>query len=571
MTLKRSVSFLLLTVLGGYLFAEPIIRPASIYRPVKGTSGMVVAAEPLAAEAGLNVLKAGGNAMDAAVATAFSLAVTLPRAGNLGGGGFLLYYEAESETVYALDFRETAPLGAERDMFLDKDGAVDSNLSRNSALASGVPGTVAGLLEALERFGTMDRPTVVDPAIELAQKGFPVSEDLAGSLAEVEASGRLSEEARKVYFAETGAAPLVGTLLKQEDLAQSLRKIREDGKEGFYQGKIAEAILSTLVSGGSSISAQDFEEYTPVWREPVSGQYHDKRVHSMPPPSSGGTHLIQMLRLAELFPVSEYGHNTSQTIHLLCEIMKRAYADRSKHLGDPDFADIPVEELISDSYRDKILHRINTMMVTPSSRVVPGNLASLQAESSETTHLSVVDSMGNAVALTYTLNFSYGSGLMIPGTGILMNNQMDDFSSKPGVPNAYGLIGGEANAIEPRKRMLSSMTPTIVTDEDGIFIVTGSPGGSRIITTVFQVIMNLIDHGMNPAEANHAVRVHHQWLPDVLYLERGFPHESLRALEAMGYTIEEARTLGAAQTILRSEGVLYGSTDPRRGGAAMGY
>jgi gamma-glutamyltranspeptidase/glutathione hydrolase len=532
---------------------------------------MVVAAERQAAEAGLAVLREGGNAIDAAVTTGFTLAVTLPRAGNIGGGGFMLFHEAETGTTYALDYREMAPQAAARDMFLNEAGEADPALSRDSPLAVGVPGTVAGLLAAHGRFGSLPLARLMEPAIRLAREGFPVYPGLADSLAAARESGRLDAGALEVFFKDDGAPYRAGERLFQPELATSLERIAANGLTGFYEGPTAEAIVATLAGNDGIMSLEDLAAYTPVWRDPVAGTYKDYTVYSMPPPSSGGVHLIQMLRLAENFPLSAWGQNGGQTTHILAEIMKRAYADRSKYLGDPDFGEIPVAEILSETYEQKILKRINSMTPTPSFDVAPGELA--PPESPETTHFSIVDAAGNAVSNTYTLNFSYGSGIMARGTGILLNNQMDDFSAKPGTPNAYGLIGGEANAIEPRKRMLSSMTPTIVLKNDRVHIVTGSPGGSRIITTVLQVVLNVVEFGMNAAEATNAPRFHHQWLPDKLYLERGFPSDAQRSLRIIGYPVTEEGTIGSAQTIVvKDDGTLTGATDPRRdGGAVVGF
>jgi gamma-glutamyltranspeptidase/glutathione hydrolase len=568
---SRIPAFLLsLLICPVLVVAAPIMRSNAIFRPVEATNGMVVAAEKQAAEAGLAVLREGGNAIDAAVTTGFALAVTLPRAGNIGGGGFMLFHDAESGQTYALDYREMAPLAASRDMFLDADGNADPGLSQDSPLAVGIPGTVAGLLAAHERFGSMPLERLIAPAIQLAKEGFTVSDGLEGSLIAARESGRLNEAALKVYFKEDGSPYRAGERLFQPELATSLERIAEMGLAGFYEGPTAEAIVETLSKNNGLMSLEDLAAYTPVWREPVTGTYRDYSIYSMPPPSSGGVHLVQMLNLLEHFPIHTWGQNSGQTVHIMAEIMKRAYADRSKYLGDPDFAEIPVDQILSESYEQKMLRRINSMTPTASIDVAPGELA--PPESPETTHFSIVDSKGNAVANTYTLNFSYGSGIMADGTGILLNNQMDDFSAKPGTPNAYGLIGGEANAVEPRKRMLSSMTPTIVLKDGAVHIVTGSPGGSRIITTVLQVVLNIMEFDMNAAEANNAPRFHHQWLPDTLYVERGFPSDALRSLRMIGYRIAEDGTIGAAQTIVIKDGTLTGATDPRRdGGAAVGW
>jgi gamma-glutamyltranspeptidase/glutathione hydrolase len=566
------VTFTLLVgaLLAHQIAAAPIQRGDVIFRPVVAEKGMVVGAEALAAEAALDVLQRGGNAVDAAVTMGFTIAVTLPRAGNIGGGGFMLVRMAGTGETVALDYRETAPAAAYRDMFLDEEGNPDPVLSRDSPLASGVPGTVAGLLAAHERFGSLPLEELMAPAIKLAREGFLVTPGMAESLEKAGADGRLKAEAKEVFFKEDNQPYQTGDRLLQPDLADSLERIATSGRAGFYTGPTAEAIVATLETRGGLITLQDLAEYEPVWREPVSGSYKEYTVHSMPPPSSGGVHLIQMLNLIKHFPLSTWGPNSSQGTHIMAEVMKRAYADRSEHLGDPDFESVPVAALISEEYELETLNRINSMTATASVDIKPGE--PVLPESPETTHFSIVDAEGNAVSNTTTLNFSYGSGIMVDGAGFLLNNEMDDFSAKPGTPNAYGLIGGEKNAIEPRKRMLSSMTPTIVLQDDKVRIVTGSPGGSRIINTVLQVLLNVMEFDLNAAEANTAPRFHHQWLPDTLFVERGFPSDALRSLRLLGYQIETDGTIGCAQTIVVENGLLTGASDPRRdGGTALGY
>lgn len=529
---------------------------------------MVVAAEAEAARAGLAVLEAGGNAMDAGVCVGFTLAVTLPRAGNLGGGGFLLYHDAANGQVHALDYREVAPRAAYRDLFLDESGRADPEKSRFSPLAVGVPGTVDGLLEAHRRFGTLPLAELLEPAIRLAEGGFRVGPELAASLAQAHRTQRLSPAARLVYFRPDGTPLEAGDWLRQGDLAASLRRIAADGRDGFYTGPTAEAIVETLGRDGGLLTIDDLRRYTPVWREPVQGTYREHTVYSMPPPSSGGVHLVQMLQVLEAFPLADWGPNSQRAVHHMAEAMKRAYADRSRHLGDPDFHPVPVAKLLSEAYTGRVQARIDPEHPTPSERIEPGELRQ-PGESPETTHFSIVDGQGNALSNTYTLNFSYGSGILAEGTGILLNNEMDDFSAQPGVPNAYGLIGGEANAVEPGKRMLSSMTPTLVLKDGTVRLVTGSPGGSRIITTVLQVVVNVLDHGMNAAEAVTSPRFHHQWLPDVLEVERGFPADTVRLLREAGYRVESSGTLGGAQTVLMENGSPTGAADPRRPGSTV--
>lgn len=546
-----------------------IVADEAIYRPLVAEKGMVSTAEATASRVGLEILRKGGNAVDAGVAVGMALAVTLPRAGNLGGGGFMLIHDQAKGQTMALDFREKAPGAAERDMFLDAEGNADPEKSRFSHLASGVPGTVRGLALAAENYGSMPWADLLAPAIRLAEEGFPVYPDLASSLALSLRRGHFNEEARRTLTKKNGERYEVGDLLRQPDLARSLTLIAED-PSAFYTGPIARKIAREMTSRGGLITEEDLARYEAVVRKPVTGRYRGYTVASMPPPSSGGVHLVQMLNILEGFPLGKWGHNTAKTVHHVAETMRMAYADRSKHLGDSDFVDVPLAGLTSAEYANQLRATIDPKKARPSSEVGPGHPG--KVESDETTHFSIIDEAGNAVSCTYTLNFSYGSGIMIPGTGILMNNEMDDFSAKPGTPNAFGLIGGEANAIAPEKRMLSSMSPTIVLKDGEPFLVTGSPGGSRIITTTLQVIMNVIDHGMNPAEADAAVRFHHQWYPDELRVERGFPGDTRALLEVRGHEVRTGRAIGATQTILQAKGLLYGSSDPRRSsGAVVGY
>jgi gamma-glutamyltranspeptidase / glutathione hydrolase len=549
---------------------DPLYEPKARFHPVVGKHGMVSSQESYATRAGLQVLREGGNAVDAAVTVGFTLAVTLPRAGNLGGGGFMLVYLAEKDEVVAIDYREKAPLGASRNMYLQKNGEVDREKSMHSILSAGVPGTVAGLTLALEKYGTIPLKRVIRPALELASRGFPVNEELRRTLIQVKERMERSEAAMSVFFKEGGEPYSVGEILTQKDLARSLDEISENGVQAFYSGAIAERIEKFMQENGGLITKEDLTSYKPVIRKPVKGTYRDYEIYSMPPPSSGGVHLIQILNLLEGFELSKMGHNTAQAIHTMTEAKKLAYADRSKHMGDPDFSPVNTAELISKKYAKQQQLKINTEKATPSTAILPGELPA--KEGSNTTHFSVMDKNGNAVSNTYTLNFRFGSKIMVPGTGILLNNEMDDFSSKPGVPNAYGLTGGELNSIEPGKRMLSSMTPTIVMKEGKPFLITGSPGGSRIITTVLQIILNVLDFSMNIAEATNALRVHHQWLPDVLYVEEGLNDDTVRLLKDMGHNVEYGNTMGCTESIMKVGDYLYGASDPRkRGGLTIGY
>lgn len=566
------VLFLSLCLLGPVDAAgQPaIISPKDIFHPVYAPNGMVSSQEARATRIGVAVLERGGNAVDAAVAVGFALAVTLPRAGNLGGGGFMLVHRAENGETIAIDYREMAPAKATRDMYLDEAGEVDKKRARFSHLSAGVPGSVAGLALALERYGTMSLAEVLAPAIALARDGVVVSPSMARSLKS--RAGRLggNPAAARIFFKPDGSPYVAGERLVQSDLAWSLSRIAEHGPDAFYRGEIAERIAADMVANGGLINGEDLADYRVQLRAPVHGTYRGYDIYSMPPPSSGGVHLVQMLNILEDFPIGFLGHNSADTIHIMAEAMRLAYADRSEHLGDPDFWNVPVEGLTSKRYAAALRERISLRRATPSESVKPGNPAPY--ESNETTHFSVIDRFGNVVANTYTINFSYGSGIVADGTGILLNNEMDDFSAKPGVPNAYGLIGGEANAIEAGKRPLSSMTPTIVLKDGKPFLATGSPGGSRIITTTLQIIMNVVDHGMNIAAATAAPRIHHQWLPDELRVEKGISVDTLDILSERGHRVKVGNVMGSTQTVMRIEGGVLGAADPRRPGAlALGH
>lgn len=549
----------------------PIISGRDLVHPVVAENGMVASQEALATRIGVDILKRGGNAVDAAVAVGYALAVTLPRAGNLGGGGFMLVHMAETGETVAIDYRELAPDAASRDMFLNEAGEADKDKSRFSGLAVGVPGTVAGLALAHSVYGsgTLSLSDLIAPAIGLAQDGIVVSPDLAGSLESRKDRLSRDAEAARIFY-PGGEAPAVGAILRQPDLAKTLRGIAAGGAKGFYNGPTAEAIAGRVQEAGGGMTVADLAAYKPVVRAPVVGSYRGYDIASMPPPSSGGTHIVQILNIVEGEALGEMGHNSAASIHWLAEAMRRAYADRSKYLGDPDFVDVPVAGLTSKAYAKDLRAGISAQSVTSSEDIAPGS--PMPYESNQTTHFSVVDSAGNAVSNTYTLNFSYGVGIVAPGTGVLLNNELDDFSAKPGVSNAYGLIGGEANAVAPRKRPLSSMSPTIVFRDGKVALVTGSPGGSRIITTVVQVISNVIDHGMNIAEATHAPRIHHQWLPDELRVEEGISPDTLHLLEAWGHVIAVKNAMGSTQSIQVVGDRLAGASDPRREGAlTAGY
>jgi gamma-glutamyltranspeptidase/glutathione hydrolase len=543
------------------------------FHPVISQLGMVVSQEAIASQVGADILEAGGNAIDAAVATGFALAVTLPRAGNLGGGGFMLVYLAEENKTIAIDYREMAPMAAKRDMFLDQQGNVDNEKARYSAQSSGVPGTVAGLIHALEKYGSMSLKEVLKPAIKLASQGFQVNYDLSDSLRL--ASKRLHKHpaSKKYFYKPQGGYYLPSDLLVQSDLGYTLKRIAEQGDLGFYKGQTAKLIVQQMQRSGGLITLDDLAKYQVVERQPVCGSYKQHSLCAMPPPSSGGIHLIQMLNILENFELSKMGHNSAAYIHHLVESMRSAYADRSLYLGDPDFTPVPVNQLIDKAYAKVLSEQIDPKKARQSSDVYPGLdkwIDSNTSESEETTHFSVWDKQGNIVSNTYTLNFAYGNGIAVDGAGFLLNNEMDDFSAKPGSANGYGLIGGTANAIQPKKRPLSSMTPTILFDRDNKpILATGSPGGSTIITIVLQMVLNSIEFNMGVAEATAMPRIHHQWLPDIIYYEKDISLDTLTNLKSLGHQVSsKPRVLGSTQSISLKGNTLEGSADPRRQGAA---
>ncbi|MBS0044663.1 gamma-glutamyltransferase [Shewanella sp. M16] len=549
---------------------SPIFSQMATAQPVWAKHGMVASQETLASRTGVEILKQGGNAVDAAVAVAFSLAVTLPRAGNIGGGGFMLVHIAKENKTIAIDYREMAPSKAKKNIFLDENGDAVEKLSREHGLAVGVPGTVMGMSLALEKYGTMTLAQVTAPAIKMAQEGISITPDLAQSLAGLKRRMAQWPTTAAIFYKADGSDYQVDDILKQPELAHSLSLIAEKGTKGFYEGETATKLINAVKEAGGIMTLDDLKNYKVVEREPVRGEYRGYEVVSMPPPSSGGVHIIEMLNVLQQFPIDKLGHNTAQTIHLMAETMKYAYSDRSEYLGDPDFYKVPIKALTSKDYAQKIASQIAINKATPSAEIKPGKLAPY--ESDQTTHFSVVDKWGNAVSNTYTLNFSYGSGLVAKGTGILLNNEMDDFSAKPGVPNGYGLVGGDANAVEGNKRPLSSMSPTIVMKDGKPFLVTGSPGGSRIITTTLQIIMNVIDHGLNIAEASNAARVHHQWQPDELRVESSFNRDTISLLEAKGHKVKVQSAMGSTQSIMVTEQGIFGASDPRHSGSeAIGY
>ena len=532
-----------------------------VFHPVRAQNGMVASVDAAATNVGVDILRQGGNAVDAAVAVGYALAVTHPQAGNLGGGGFMLIRLKDGRTT-AIDFREMAPSAAGRDMFLDAQGNPDGKKSLTSHLASGTPGTVAGFSLALEKYGTLPLAKAIAPAIALAKEGIIVNDALADDL-KTYGSEVLPQHANsKAIFWKDGEPLKKGDRLVQANLAKSLALIAKDGPDAFYKGAIAEQIANEMKNNGGLITKADLAAYKAVERQPVSGDYRGYQIYSMPPPSSGGIHIIQILNILSQFDMHQYGFGSADAMQLMAEAEKRAYADRSEYLGDPDFVKVPWQALTSKEYAKALAAEIDVNKATPSGEIRPGKLAPY--ESNQTTHFSVVDKSGNAVAVTYTLNTTFGTGIVAGNTGIIMNNEMDDFSAKPGVPNVYGLVGGEANAVGPKKRPLSSMSPTIVVKNGQAWLVTGSPGGSRIITTVLQMIVNTVDYGMNVAEATSAPRFHHQWLPDELRVEKGFSPDTLKLLAQKGQKVVVKPAMGSTQSIMIGpDGTLYGASDPR--------
>jgi gamma-glutamyltranspeptidase/glutathione hydrolase len=552
-----------LSVAGSPAFAQAIVAYGEIHHPVYSDTGMVAAQNRIPAEIGAQILAEGGSAVDAAVAVGFSLAVTLPRAGNIGGGGFMLVYDAASGTTTAIDYREMAPLGATRDMFLDADGNPDPGLSRDSHKASAVPGTVAGLYFAHQKFGHLPWQRLLQPAIELARDGIVATRDLSSQLQNRQSRMCRDASTCRYFYKADGVPYEAGERFIQSDLAATLQLIADEGPDAFYRGAIAEKIVAEMQSGGGIIDMASLAAYKPVVREPLRGTYRGFEVVAMPPTSSGGVHVLQMLNVLEHFPLADFGAGSANEIHVLAEVMRLAYADRSEHLGDPDFYDVPVDWLTSAQYAEQLAATIDMQKARPSGDVKPG--VPVPPESEDTTHYSVMDVHGNVVSNTYTLNTSYGSAIAVDGAGFLLNNEMEDFVSKPGVPNVYGLLGGDANAVEANKRPLSSMTPVIIFADGKPWFATGSPGGSRIITAVLQMIVNVIDHGKGIADAVDMPRIHHQWYPDELLVEAGVSPDTVAILRARGHHVKDAQSLYTSlQTVAFQNGLFHGVSDPRR-------
>jgi len=544
---------------------KPTFTGYSIQKSTLADSAIVSTAHPLASEVGLAVLKDGGNAIDAAVAVHLALAVVYPAAGNIGGGGFLVYRSGDGKEVATLDFREKAPAKAHRDMYLDAEGNVINGKSIEGHLAAGVPGSVEGCWQMFQKYSKLkDWKRLVQPAIDLAAKGFHITA--------AEASG-LNENRKNFIKNNTQACAFVkpdstqtwkiGDLLIQTELAETLQRIRDEGRDGFYGGKTADLVAAEMQRGGGWITAQDMADYHAVWRKPMLGKYRGYDLISMPPPSSGGIALFQLLGMVEPYDLGKMGFHSPEHIHLFTEAERRVYADRAKHLGDADFYGVPIANLLDSHYIQERFANFDPKKATPSKAIEGGEFTG--KESKQTTHYSIVDADGNAVAITTTLNGGYGALTVVGGAGFLLNNEMDDFSAKPGVPNLYGAIGGDANAIMPGKRPLSSMTPTIVTKDGKLCMVVGTPGGTTIITSVFQVITNVIDFKMNMTDATHAKRFHSQWSPDELYLEKGAANEATRKkLREMGHKLVEWSGIGLVESILvRKDGKLEGAADNR--------
>jgi gamma-glutamyltranspeptidase / glutathione hydrolase len=571
---RVAATFVLAFVWGTTAFAQErrFYSPPNLatVRAVTAEHGMVVAQERLAAQVGADILRQGGNAVDAAVATGFALAVTYPRAGNIGGGGFMVIHSAARNEAVAIDYRETAPQAITRDIFLGADGKPDADKSRNSALGIGVPGTVAGLALALEKYGSgrFTLARILKPSIELARGGFVVADDMADTLSDMYRRMARWPNSAKAFSREDGTPLKEGDRLIQADLAATLSDIAEQGPRGFYEGAVAERLAKAVSDAGGLMTVDDLKSYQAVIRAPVRGSYRGYDIVSMPLPSSGGTVLLQSLNVLEGFAISDMKQGSALSLHAMIEAMKRAYADRARYLGDPAFVNASVNVLTTKEYAAKQRAGIDLARATPAGEV----LSVSPREGSNTTHYSVVDASGNAVSNTYTLNFPYGVGLVAEGTGVLLNNELDDFTAAPGASNAFGLVGFEANLPGPGKRPLSSMSPTIVLKDGKPVLVTGSPGGSRIISAVLQIVVDVIDYKMDVAAAVAAPRVHHQWLPDEVRVERGFPDEVLAELKAKGHKVIEPLGQTSANSIAVTPNGLLGAPDPRtRGAAAVGY
>ena len=537
-----------------------IFNSQSLIHPEVNRNGMVVTQHYLATDVGAKILEDGGNAYDASIAVAFALAVVLPRAGNIGGGGFMVMYDKEANENFSIDYREMAPRLASKDMFLNDDGSVNKKRAREGVLSIGVPGTVYGMWEVHKKFGSISWKKLIEPAIKLAEEGFIMSPFMVDALNRRYKKLSNYQNFKDIFYEDYPVA--IDSRLIQKDLANTLSIIANKGVKGFYEGEIAKKIAQDMKDKNGLISSYDLKNYRPIWRKPIKGNFDKYEIITMGPPSSGGIHIIQMLNILEKFNLKEIGHNSASYGALLSEVMKYAYADRSKYLADPDYFEVPVAQLTSKRYAEKIYNKIAVNKVTPSSEILPGNL--IPHESEDTTHFSIADKFGNVTSNTYTLNSGYGSGVIIEGTGILMNNEMDDFVSAPGVPNQFGLLGGEANKIEPFKRPLSSMTPTLVFKDNVPVLATGSPGGSVIITAVLQFLLNTLVFEMEISDATIAPRVHQQWGPDILFLEKGFDINAGKQIESYGQKIMISGPRTSLESLQIKENLFYGFGDTRR-------
>ncbi|NHE57504.1 gamma-glutamyltransferase [Cyclobacterium plantarum] len=530
-------------------------------------NAIVVSAHPLASKVGKDIIQEGGNAVDAAIAVQMALAVVYPQAGNIGGGGFMVIRESEGQ-YHSLDYREKAPLAASRDMYIDENGDALPEKSQNGHLASGVPGSVDGMVKAHEKLGSMEWAKLINPAIRLAEEGFALSENEAAYFTRASENLKKYSSVDPIQF--TGKAWKAGDVFKQVQLANTLKLIRDKGRAGFYSGEVADYIIAEMERGGGIISLEDLEKYESTWREPLTGSYKDFNIITMGPPSSGGLIILQMLGIMENDQVSNQGESYAEYLHLKTEMERRIFADRAAFMADSDFYPVPVDELLDDSYLSQRFSNFDPQKATPSDLIMEGKILSM---SEETTHFSIVDKEGNAVSCTTTLNGGMGSKVMVDGAGFLLNNEMDDFSIKPGFPNMFGVLGGEANKIEPEKRMLSSMTPTIIEKNNELFMVVGTPGGSTIPTSVFQVVVNVIEFGMGMQEAINEKRFHSQWKPDQISFEKDFERENiLESLRNKGHELSERNGIGRVDAILVLEdGIMEGGADPRGMDAASGY
>lgn len=564
---KLSYLLLILITFSCTTGPEKQVSQLNVKQTVEAKNGMVATAHPLASEVGAQILRQGGNAFDAAVAVQFALAVVYPRAGNIAGGGFAVYRKANGETG-SLDFREKAPLTATYDMYLDEDENVIPKLSSFGVLSIGVPGSVDGMIELHKKLGSLPFEKLIQPAIDLAENGFILTQNDAKKLNYYQKDFLNANDSTTYFF--NGGKWQVGDKIVLPELAHTLKLIRDNGRKGFYAGETAQEILDEIHSSNGIISQADFDAYHSIWRKPIEGKYKDYKVISMPPPSSGGIALLQLLKGSEQFSFAEFGHNSTQSIHLMTELERRVYADRATYLGDSDFYDVPIDMLLDSAYLANRFSDIHLDSKTDSKDIKEGNVEII--ESIETTHFSIVDKDQNAIGITTTLNGNFGSKVFVEKSGFFLNNEMDDFSAKPGIPNQFGLVGAEANAIAPEKRMLSSMTPTILEKDGKLFMVVGSPGGATIITAVYQTILNVVEYGMDMQQAVNASKTHHQWLPDrILYENNGLDSLVIKQLQKMGHKMEPRSAIGKMDAVLiLPDGTMQGGADPRGDDTAVG-